>query len=191
MGKAASKLSKEDIKKLQEHTYFDKRELQSWYKGFLRDCPSGQLTEEDFAKIYQQFFPFGDPKEYCHYLFLQFDQDNSNFIDFREFILAFSITSRGSTEQKIAWAFDFYDYNKTGKLTYNDILPVISAAYKMIGPMAALPPDESTPELRAEKWFTLLDKNKDTDMIKLDDFKRLANIDPSIKSALTGYSDLV
>lgn len=61
----------------------------------------------------------------------------------------------------------------------------------MIGPMAALPPDELTPELRAEKWFTLLDKNKDTDMIKLDDFKRLANIDPLIKSALTGYLDLV
>ena len=191
MGKAASKLSKDDLKRLQENTYFDKRELQLWYKGFLRDCPSGQLTEEDFAKIYQQFFPFGDPKDYCHYLLHQFDQDNSNFIDFKEFILAFSITSRGKIEQKVTWSFDFYDYNKTGKLRYNDIVPVISATYKMIGPMAALPPDELTPELRAEKWFTLLGKNKDTDVITLDDFKRLAEIDPLIKGALAEYLDLV
>lgn len=191
MGKAASKLSKEDIKRLQEKTHFDKRELQQWYKGYLRDCPSGQLTEEDFVKIYQQFFPFGDPKDYCHFLFLQFDKDNSKIIEFREFIFAFSTSSRGTHEQKIEWAFQFYDYNKTGKLTYNDILPVITATYKMIGPMAALPPDEITPELRAEKWFRLLGKNKDTDVITLDDFRRLAEIDPLIKSALSGYLNLV
>ena len=60
MGKTVSKLSKDDLRQLRQATYFDKRELQQWYKGFLRDCPLGQLSEEEFVKVYKQFFPFGD-----------------------------------------------------------------------------------------------------------------------------------
>ncbi|KAI5963557.1 ncs1 [Candida pseudojiufengensis] len=191
MGKTVSKLSKEDIKKLRENTYFDKRELQQWYKGFLRDCPSGQLSEDEFVKVYRQFFPFGKPEDYCHYLFQQFDQDNSKFIDFKEFILALSITTRGTEEQKIAWTFKFYDYKKKNKLNYNDILPIIIATYKMIGSMVELPEDEKTPELRTEKWFSLLGKDKETDYITLDDFKILAKKDPSIHTALNTYQGLV
>ncbi|CAK9435903.1 uncharacterized protein LODBEIA_P05320 [Lodderomyces beijingensis] len=191
MGTSVSKLSKEDLKKLRDATYFDKRELQQWYKGFLRDCPSGQLSEEEFAKVYKQFFPFGDPTEYCHYLFLVFDLDNSKYIDFKEFIVALSITSRGSEEQKINWTFKLYDYKKTGRLTYNDILPIIQATYKMIGPMVALPDDEKTPELRTEKWFKVLGKNKDTDEITLEDFLKLAKSDSAIMNSLNTYQGLV
>lgn len=191
MGKAVSKLSKDDLKSLRLATYFDKRELQQWYKGFLRDCPSGQLSEEEFAKVFKQFFPFGDPTDYCHYLFRVFDVDNSKYIDFKEFIIALSITSRGSLEQKLNWSFKLYDSKKAGKLSYKDIVVVTSAIYKMIGSMVLLPEDEKTPEARATKFFTLLDKDKDVDTINLDDFKRLLKLDPSITNALNSYEGLV
>lgn len=191
MGKSVSKLSKDDLQSLKQATYFDKRELQQWYKGFLRDCPLGQLSEEEFAKVFKQFFPFGDPTDYCHYLFRVFDVDNSKYIDFKEFIIALSITSRGSLEQKLNWSFKLYDYRRTGQLAYADVLSVVRATYKMIGSMVALPEDETTPEQRTDKLFRVLNKDKERDTINKDDFKKLLKFDPSIVNALNSYEGLV
>ncbi|CUM68390.1 uncharacterized protein PRCAT00006113001 [Priceomyces carsonii] len=191
MGKAVSKLSKDDLKSLKLATYFDKRELQQWYKGFLRDCPSGQLSEEEFAKVFKQFFPFGDPTDYCHYLFRVFDLDNSKYIDFKEFIIVLSITSRGSDDQKLTWSFKLYDFRKKGEITFNDMLQVVAAVYKMIGSMVELPDDEKTPELRTKKFFRMLDKNEESDTINLEEFKKLLKIDPTIANALSTYEGLV
>lgn len=47
----------------------DKKELQQWYKGFIKDCPSGQLDKPAFIMIYKQFFPFGDPSQFADYVF--------------------------------------------------------------------------------------------------------------------------
>ena len=191
MGKTVSKLSKDDLRQLRQATYFDKRELQQWYKGFLSDCPLGQLSEEEFVKVYKQFFPFGDPTDYCHYLFRVFDLDNSKYIDFKEFIIALSITSRGTEEQKINWSFKMYDYKKEGKIGYKEILPIVKATYKMVGPMVELPEDQQTPEARVDRYFQLLGKDKNTDKLDLNDFKKLAQLDSGIAAALNSYLGLV
>jgi len=190
MGKSQSKLSQEQLSELQRSTHFDKKELQQWYKGFLKDCPSGMLTKEEFQKIYRQFFPFGDPSSFADYVFNVFDSDKSGSIDFKEFICALSVTSRGKMEDKLDWAFQLYDIDGDGKISYDEMLAIVEAIYKMVGSMVKLPADEDTPEKRVKKIFRMMDKDENGSL-DMEEFKEGSKRDETIVSALSLYDGLV
>lgn len=108
------------------------------------------LTKEEFQKIYKQFFPFGDPSSFADYVFNVFDADKSGTIDFKEFICALSVTSRGKMEDKLDWAFQLYDIDGDGKISYEEMLAIVEAIYKMVqrpnlGYVACANPHRSAP----------------------------------------------
>ena len=47
--------------------------------------------------------------DFVRYVFDVFDDDDSGTIEFEEFMFALSITSRGSLEERLDWAFRLYD----------------------------------------------------------------------------------
>jgi len=190
MGKSQSKLSQEQLAELLESTHFDKKELQQWYKGFLKDCPSGILSRDEFQKIYRQFFPFGDPSSFADYVFNVFDSDKSDSIDFKEFICALSVTSRGKMEDKLRWAFQLYDINGDGKISYDEMLEIVKAIYKMVGSMVRLPDDEDTPEKRVSRIFHEMGKQEKEELDE-SEFEKGSKQDPRIVSALCLYNGLV
>jgi Ca2+-binding EF-hand superfamily protein len=51
MGNEQAKLSPEELRELEDSTYFDKRELQKWFREFMKDCPSGSLSKDDFIRL--------------------------------------------------------------------------------------------------------------------------------------------
>ena len=117
----AGRLTKEDVLFLKANTRYDEDtiqvviffrnawsdvgDFQEWYKGFISDCPNGKLTPSAFVKIYSQCFPSGNARDFCDHIFRTFDTDGNGYIDFREFLLAIDITSSGTAEEKLGWAF--------------------------------------------------------------------------------------
>lgn len=176
------------------------------------------LTKEEFQKIYRQFFPFGDPSSFADYVFNVFDSDKSGSIDFKEFICALSVTSRGKMEDKLDWAFQLYDIDGDGKISYDEMLAIVEAIYKMVrsgesdnhkapigkrhmqnenpadksqvGSMVKLPVDEDTPEKRVKKIFRMMDKDENGSL-DMEEFKEGSKRDETIVSALSLYDGLV
>ena len=103
------------------------------YVEFVLSSPNGKLSKDRFVSVYEQFYPGGKAKDFCKYAFTTFDRDNNgtsrspsssranriiiatlSLVDFTEFMLAIALTQSGDLDERLALAFDMYDYNNTG-----------------------------------------------------------------------------
>lgn len=118
-------LSKEILEELQLNTKFTEEELCAWYQSFLKECPSGLITRQEFQSIYSKFFPEADPKAYAQHVFRSFDANSDGTLDFKEYVIALHMTTAGKTNQKLEWAFSLYDVDGNGTISKNEVLEII------------------------------------------------------------------
>ncbi|XP_078082103.1 recoverin-like [Mustelus asterias] len=164
-------LSKDILDDLKMNTKYSEEELSVWYQTFLKECPSGLITMEQFEKIYGSFFPDTDPKAYAQHVFRSFDTNSDGTLDFKEYIIALHLTSAGRTSQKLEWAFSLYDVDGNGTINKEEILEIVKAIFKMINEddQKNLPEDENTPEKRADKIWEYFGK-KENDKLSEGEF---------------------
>ncbi|CAF2504709.1 unnamed protein product [Rotaria sp. Silwood2] len=163
MGCTSSKheLSQEDLQFLKSHTTYSEKKIKNWYKGFMADCPNGELTRESFIQIYKQFFPKGRAEHFCEHVFRAFDSDNSGKIDFKEFLQAINITSQGTPDKKLDMAFRMYDCNGDGSIDETEMRRIISAIYELISDEYDQRERQIEADERAMNIFRMMDKNSD------------------------------
>ncbi len=185
MGKHQSKLTAENLAYLRQCTAFSDRELDKWYKGFMKDCPSGKMTKKEFEQIYKNFFKEGDATKFATHVFRTFDKDGNGSIDFREFICGLSITCHGTKEDKLRWAFNMYDIDGSGTITEDELVEIIKSIYKMMsgteeGRKEA--EDQEPPEELAAQLFQRMDEDGDGEVTI--EFVEAAKDDPTILKLL-------
>ncbi|EEC16725.1 Ca2+ sensor, putative [Ixodes scapularis] len=152
------------------------------YKGFVKDCPSGHLTEQGFLRIYKLFFPQGDPSKFTSLIFRVFDENKVRlfsyqwFLRWRPVVLLLCVSG----------AFRLYDVDSDGYITREEMYNIVDAIYQMLGNQAKDNAEES-PRERVDKIFEQLDKNHDN-QLTLDEFKEGSKQDPKIVQALSLYS---
>ncbi|OAF67900.1 Calcium-binding protein M [Intoshia linei] len=178
--KSKQKLSKDDIRLLQNQTTFTKFQIKEWYKGFMRDCPDGNLSREKFINVYSSFFPEGNAQHFCDHVFRTFDVDNSGHIDFKEFLMAINITSSDDPRKKLEWAFLMYDIDGNGEISREEMSEIINSIYNMIGSKKIT----QTAEERTAEIFEKMDSNNDNVLTKYEFIEGCLN-DPCLYAMLT------
>ncbi|XP_078662356.1 neurocalcin homolog [Branchiostoma floridae x Branchiostoma belcheri] len=163
--------SRRMVSQLTRVTNFSELEVKQWYRLFLKDCPEGVLGEERFVTFFCNFYKRGDlekKKALATQIFRTFDRDGSGSVDFREFLCGMSALLRGTTAQRLRWAFNMYDLDRNGSLSREELLNVLKLMYELQLTRRFDPDDpdeirraESHLEMMTEQIFQALDEDRD------------------------------
>mmetsp|Transcript_2458 Transcript_2458/g.3581 ORF Transcript_2458/g.3581 Transcript_2458/m.3581 type:complete len:220 (+) Transcript_2458:237-896(+) len=91
-------------------------------KGHLNEG----ITQEDFNQYFQIF-----DKSISETLFNTFDTEKTGTLNVREFIIGLATLSKGSKEEKLAFAFDVYDVNDDGYITREEMRSIFLSSVTM------------------------------------------------------------
>ncbi|XP_001379970.1 guanylyl cyclase-activating protein 1 [Monodelphis domestica] len=160
-------------------------ECHQWYKKFMTECPSGQLTLYEFRQFFGLKNLSPSASQYVEQMFETFDFNKDGYIDFMEYVAALSLVLKGKVEQKLRWYFKLYDVDGNGCIDRGELLNIIRAI------RAINPCSDSTmsAEEFTETVFAKIDVNGDGEL-SLEEFMEGVQKDEMLLDTLTRSLDL-
>ncbi|XP_006926619.1 guanylyl cyclase-activating protein 1 [Pteropus alecto] len=160
-------------------------ECHQWYKKFMTECPSGQLTLYEFRQFFGLKNLSPSTSQYVEQMFETFDFNKDGYIDFMEYVAALSLVLKGKVEQKLRWYFKLYDVDGNGCIDRDELLTIIRAI-RTINPY-------SDTTMSAEEFtdtvFSKIDVNGDGEL-SLEEFMEGVQKDQMLLETLTRSLDL-
>ena len=103
------------------------------HRCFSKECPDNTMSRNQLESLFVKIFPVGDSKAFCDHIFRIFDDDKSNTIEFKEFIMAIAVTQLHSERDKLAWAFRLYDIDASGTINVTEMQNIIETLDQIEG----------------------------------------------------------
>jgi len=125
------KLSEEEITFISEQTGLEREKLLENYKRFLRKHPSGKIDFSGMKTMLSASIPEADTSGLVEHVWRIYDTNLDGEIDFREFMLALSVMSKGSAEDNLRQIFRLFDVNGDGRLEKEELSRVVGELRKV------------------------------------------------------------
>ncbi|XP_007909066.1 guanylyl cyclase-activating protein 1 [Callorhinchus milii] len=159
-------------------------EIHLWYKKFMTECPSGQLTLHEFKQFFGLRGLSPEANAYIEQMFKTFDMNKDGYIDFMEYVAALSLVLRGKMEQKLRWYFKLYDVDGNGCIDRYELLNIIKAIRAINGCDQEISVEEFT-----NRVFDKIDVNGDGEL-SLEEFVQGAKKDHEFCEVMMKSLDL-
>lgn len=99
-------------------------------------------------------------------------------------VFLFTLQGRGTPEAKLGWAFSVFDQDKDGLVSREEMIVVVDAVYRMVGPaVKEMSEDVNTPQKRVDKLFRQAEKGK-KEKLAFQDFCSIVEQDEAIWNIL-------
>ncbi|XP_051978144.1 guanylyl cyclase-activating protein 1-like [Xyrauchen texanus] len=159
-------------------------ESHQWYRKFMTECPSGQLTFYEFKKFFGLKNLSDSSNAYVKTMFSTFDINNDGFIDFMEYVAALSLVLKGGVQQKLRWYFKLYDVDGSGCIDREELLLIFKAIRAINGIQQEMSAEDFT-----NMVFDKIDLNGDG-QLSLEEFMDGIQGDEMLLEMLTQSLDL-
>uniref|UniRef100_A0A8C1MIB3 Guanylyl cyclase-activating protein 1 n=1 Tax=Cyprinus carpio TaxID=7962 RepID=A0A8C1MIB3_CYPCA len=152
-------------------------ESHQWYRKFMTECPSGQLTFHEFKKFFGLKNLSETSNEYIKTMFKTFDMNDDGCIDFMEYVAALSLVLKGGVQQKLRWYFKLYDVDGSGCIDREELLFIFKSIRAISGAEQEISAEEFT-----DMVFDKIDLNGDGNLS--------IYLEMNYSSEFTGMSDV-
>ncbi|KAM0679487.1 Calcium-binding protein NCS-1 [Glugoides intestinalis] len=144
-------------------------EVKDWFAVFKAMYPGTRISIDNFTSFFRMLFPFGKVEPFCKRLFQTINISKTKDIDLKELLLAFTILLKGSTFERVRWIFRFYDEDKDGAVSREELLSTLSLVNDLISNSLLTAIDQT--QLADEIFNTL---HNESGFLSLNDFETLA-----------------
>lgn len=185
--KPKTKYTKSDIENLAKLTHFSPAQVQFLYDRFKSLSNSESKDNKISLSEFQKALDLPNT-EFTNRIFSAFDSDNSNQIEFDEFIIGLSAMAPSATiEEKARFCFNVYDIDGNHTIDKSELKQILSYSLKSNSQISIS--DDQLNKI-VDNTFSKVDENNDGS-ISLPEFTQAAKVNPSILNCVNIDTDAI